>query len=295
MLAMMESVLSFPDRGPWGDGGWRGNASGHVARHLVERLRPKSFVDPMAGSGSFPEAVKDIVPEVHALDLHRGFDLVGMSLVEALGKRVDLALTHPPYWTIVRYSGEVWGEAPDPRDLSHVEDWDEFVDRLHAALLNMREAVREGGHYGVLVGDIRRDGRYYSMQAELLARLPRTELRAILVKVQHNVQSAARSYPLRYPRILHEYVLLWERTGGGFYALLGAGFVHKRRAEGTWRAVVHAALLSLGGQASLEAIYERVFQEAPEKVRGNPHWREKVRQTLQRHFRPLERGVWGLR
>lgn len=288
------SVLSFPDRGPWGDPRWRGNASGRVLEPLIAGLKPKSFADPMMGSGTFPEAAKALgVPKVAGLDLHRGFDLVSMSLLERLGEEYDLVLAHPPYWNIIRYSGEVWGQKPDPRDLSHVEDWDEFIDRLHAAILNMREATRPGGHYGVLVGDIRREGRYYSMQAELIARLPRGELRTILIKVQHNVRSDRRGYALRYPRILHEYLLLWERQGT-LYAALGAGQVHSRRAEGTWRAVVHAALLALGGEADLEAIYGRVFLEAPEKVRANPHWREKVRQTLQRHFEPRERGRWAL-
>lgn len=288
------SVLSFPDRGPWGDAKWRGNASGYVILPLVRHLAPRSVVDPMMGSGTFVQAAEEAgVPEVYGLDLHQGFDAVRMSLVEALGKRVDLVVTHPPYWDIIRYSGGVWGDRPDPRDLSHVEDWDEFVDLLHAATLNMREATQPGGHYALLVGDIRKEGRYYSMQAELIARLPRAELRAVLIKVQHNVSSESRTYRLRYPRIQHEYLLVWERQGGFMVALM-AKKASQRRMEGTWRAVVHAALLALGGEATLERIYERIFEDAPEKVRRNPHWREKVRQTLQRHFVPLERGRWGL-
>jgi hypothetical protein len=33
----------------------------------------------------------------------------------------------------------------------------------------------------------------------------------VLVKEQHNVTSNGKDYPLRLPRIMHEYVLLWER------------------------------------------------------------------------------------
>jgi hypothetical protein len=37
------------------------------------------------------------------------------------------------------------------------------------------------------------------------------ELQAVLIKQQHNVTSNGRDYSLRLPRIMHEYVLLWQR------------------------------------------------------------------------------------
>lgn len=58
-----------------------------------------------------------------------------------------------------------------------------------------------------------------------------------------------------------------------------------------WRAVVAHALATLGGQAELAAIYRAV---EPRRPTGNPWWREKVRQVLQKHFLPVERGVWSL-
>jgi adenine-specific DNA-methyltransferase len=59
----------------------------------------------------------------------------------------------------------------------------------------------------------------------------------------------------------------------------------------TWRAVVGYALQSLGGRAPVEAIYSAV---APRRPSANQWWKEKVRQTLQRHFSSTERGVWSL-
>lgn len=59
----------------------------------------------------------------------------------------------------------------------------------------------------------------------------------------------------------------------------------------TWRAVVEYALRSLGGKGPIESIYSAV---APRRPSTNPWWKEKVRQTLQRHFTSQERGVWSL-
>lgn len=54
-----------------------------------------------------------------------------------------------------------------------------------------------------------------------------------------------------------------------------------------WREVVVRAVVELGGEAGLDAIYERV---APRRPSGNPWWREKVRQQCQA---ALERTAKG--
>lgn len=61
-------------------------------------------------------------------------------------------------------------------------------------------------------------------------------------------------------------------------------------APGTWREAVGTALRSLGGEGSVSSIYDAM---APER-RQTDHWKPKVRQTLQRGFRPLGNGRWTL-
>ena len=85
------------------------------------------------------------------------------------------------------------------------------MEKLHTALANQREATRTGGYYGLIIGDIRRGGRYASYQAHAIARMPRDELTAVLIKAQHNVRSDRTRYELSLPRIMHEYVVLWQR------------------------------------------------------------------------------------
>ncbi|WP_304350036.1 hypothetical protein [Comamonas testosteroni] len=234
------SIYSFPERGPWGDAKWRGNCSGFVYKELFEQLKPAVFVDPMMGSGTSVQVAKEMQIEAYGLDLHSGFNILRDSILQRVGKPADLVLSHPPYGGMIVYSGNVWGEA-HPDDLSRCKDDADFHEKLHLALLNQREATKGGGYYGTIIGDWRRQGRYTSYQTECLARLPQDELAAVLIKAQHNTVSDARSYGrMKLPRILHEYILLWEkpRIISSFLADLATMARQQQgRLLGTWKAL----------------------------------------------------------
>jgi hypothetical protein len=156
--------------------------------------------------------------EAHGLDLHSGFNILTDSILQVVGKPSDLVFSHPPYHDMVVYSGRVWGKEPHPDDLSRCSTEEDFIDKLNRSLANQRDATKLGGFYGLLIGDVRRSGRYSSYQADILARMPRQELRAVLIKAQHHVRSDQVRYEhLPLPRIQHEYILLWQKlskTGG---------------------------------------------------------------------------------
>ena len=70
--------------------------------------------------------------------------------------------------------------------------------------------------------------------------------------------------------------------------------LHMRNSQSTtWRDVV-AAVLEDNGDLSLSQIYEKI--DGHKKCRSNPHWKEKVRQVLQKYadFKPVSRGVWAM-
>lgn len=190
----MHSVISFPERGPWGDSKWRGNASGFVYKSLFEQLKPKTFCDPMKGSGTSIEVANQLGIKAWGLDLHEGFNAVQDSILNHIGQQVDLCVSHPPYLDIVLYSGNVWGDKPHPADLSRCTSNDEFHEKMQLVLLNQRDATLPGGFYGALVGDVRKNGSYVSTQAELIARMPSEELASVIIKMQHNCVSDSRHY-----------------------------------------------------------------------------------------------------
>lgn len=291
------SLLSFKERGKWGNKNWRGNCSGFVYQELFNLLKPKVFCDPMMGSGTSIEVAKEMNIEAIGLDLHQGFNCLRDSILGAVGKESDFVCSHPPYGPMIKYSGAVWGDKPHPDDLSHCIDDADFDEKLQLVLLNQREATRDGGHYGTIIGDLRSKGRYRSYQAQAIASMPADELAAVLIKAQHNTQSASKSYGrMSYPFIEHEYILLWKKREATLFTVLKtiAG-QHQASLTGTWKNIVKEALIEHKGKASLPQIYETIGRSP--RVNENANWAAKVRQVLNQNlnmFKPVERGVWAL-
>ncbi len=292
------SILTFPERGKWGKSAWRGNCSGHIYRALFEQYRPGVFVDPMVGSGTSVEVAAEMGIEAFGLDLHSGFNILRDSIVQAVGKEADMVFSHPPYHDMIVYSGQVWG-LPHQDDLSRCVNDEDFLEKLQVALLNQREATKPGGMYGLLIGDLRRDGQYKSYQADCIARMPKAELASLVIKAQHNCVSDSKQYSkMKHMRIMHEYIILWSKPKGAAISVLAdLATMAQQQAialKATWKAVVRQALVSLGGKASLEAIYSKIADAAPDRLVGNENWQSKVRQTLQMIGKPIERGVWSI-
>lgn len=290
--AVDSSIVSYPDRGPWGDAKWRGNASGHLYRDLFLQLKPKVFVDCMAGSGTSIEVARELGIEAFGLDIHTGFNTVRDSIRETVGKEACICLSHPPYGDMILYSDH-------PDDLSRCESEEAFHSAMQVAMLNQRDATVPGGFYGTLIGDKRRNGQYTSYQAEIIARMPRDELAAVIIKAQHNCVSDRRRYaPMRLPKIMHEYLLLFQKKHGRSMLVLLSDLARQQqeRLTGTWTSIVKSVLIALGGSAPLAVIYERVAQAAPQKLAANAHWKDKVRQVLNSHprlFVSAQRGEWS--
>jgi hypothetical protein len=110
------------------------------------------------------------------------------------------------YWNIIKYSD-------DPRDLSNISKYEDFIESLVQACKRLRRALEpNGGHLAVLLGDVRKRGKYYFIFRDLISGLGDPDY-PILIKAQHNVKSFGRRYSIEYfIPLAHEYVLIW-RTG----------------------------------------------------------------------------------
>ena len=68
------SVVSYPDRGPWGDSRYRGNCSGYLVKDLILRFNCQSVFDPAEGGGTVEDVVCGINNYKEKLIYYEGRD-----------------------------------------------------------------------------------------------------------------------------------------------------------------------------------------------------------------------------
>ncbi|BDQ68454.1 MULTISPECIES: DNA adenine modification methylase [Shewanella] len=207
------SIASYPDRGPFGDNKYRGNCSGHIVADLIDNYLPAGglIVDPAVGGGTSQEVAASKGVRFFGTDLHSGFNLLVDDLCSTVGEKANLVFFHPPYGSMIQYSGHMWGNE-HKHDMSRLSD-DDFRAALKLALHNISDATLAGGHYAVLMGNHRRKGVYinWSSITEALAPDPLVDE---IIKIQHNVVSNSSTYKQsRTPlvRIMHEKLLLFRK------------------------------------------------------------------------------------
>lgn len=207
------SVVSYPDRGPYGNSRYRGNTTGKLIIDLIQSFLPENgfFIDPAIGGGTSVDVVNELGLQHRfaGFDLHSGYNLLRHDLLSAVGKKADLCFFHPPYGSMIQYSGNMWGEKHCD-DLSQMSDSD-FEQALKLALVNISDAIKDGGHYAVLIGNQRTRGEYknWSSMTERLAPDPLVEE---IIKIQNNCTSDSRTYSKPIVRIKHEKLLIFRKS-----------------------------------------------------------------------------------
>lgn len=212
----MNSILSYPYRGPYGKSNYRGNCSGFVIKDLLEHYKPKNFLECFAGSGSGYDVANELgySTSIH-LDLNNEFGNFNL-LTDALPKGADFVFSHPPYWNIVKYSGpgNVWGTNVHKDDLSHINNYNEFITKLNYINKKIYNSMAIGGRHAILIGDIRKRGQYYSIIKDMKWY---GDLEAHLIKIQHNTKGQNKTYTsYNFIPIAHEHLLIFRKSRSHF-------------------------------------------------------------------------------
>lgn len=297
----LKSIVSYPERGEGGNSRYRGNCSPKLIEDLLEFFRPAEICDYMCGSGTTKAAADKLQIPSHLYDLHSGFDLMSCEIPE----RPGFIFWHPPYWDIIKYSDvmykaseveQQYGYDPKKRDLSRISDWNKFVEAMNYCLMKQFTALEKGGRMAILMGDIKKKGKLYSMLAEIVK--PGT-MENIIIKAQHNCFSDKTQYSGSFIPILHEYVMILRKDASLLYPILvtqSKNIDIRDMAGATWRDVVAGVLEQYKEPVTLSVLYEQI--EPYKKAKENQWWKEKIRQTLQinpTHFIHDGRGLWRLR
>jgi hypothetical protein len=236
----MKSVMSFEERGAYGDKKWRGNTSGYVIKELVQHFNPKLFVDACEGSGTSRDVCKEMGIEYVGLDLYKGQDFTRDYILNQLPRPADVCFTHPPYHSMIQYSGSVYGDKKIDGDTSHCNSVEEFISKSQVMLMNQREATKEGGIYCTLIGDQRGgslgSGNFRSYQSDFIQMMPKDELLSVAIKLQHNCLSDNRVYNGNFIPIMHEYLLIWKKKAKSLFAIsFDIASELQSRVATTWR------------------------------------------------------------
>ena len=301
MGRVLTSIVSYPERGEGGNNRYRGNCAPKLIEDLAGFFKPAEICDYMCGSGTTKAAADKLGIRSRLYDLHSGFDIMNNEIRE----RPEFIFWHPPYWDIIKYSDvmykasdieERYGYDPRVLDLSRIPDWEKFVSAMNYAMMKQFTALEKGGRMAVLMGDIKKKGKLYSMLAEIVK--PGT-LENIIIKAQHNCFSDRVQYSGSFIPILHEYVMIVRKDAPTLIPIIE---INRRKVDirdmkgATWKDVVASVLEECDGAVSLSYLYEQI--EPYKKAKENQFWREKVRQTLQinkEYFQSTQRGMWKLK
>lgn len=290
----MKSIVSYPNRGNWGNSSYRGNCTGHIIKDLIQHFypnsKPKRFIEIFSGGGTGLDVAKELGIEnsIH-LDLNTGWS----ALVDDIPFGSDFVFSHPPYWDIIKYQTQRGQYHPD--DLSNVMSYEDFIHKLDKVNAKIYQSLLNGGRHAILVGDVRKKGRYYSIIKDMTWF---GSLESHVIKAQHNCWSDNRIYSNNtFIPIVHEHLLVFKKNEVWAVELkrtITQTFDLRQFKNITWRDLIQGALEWLGGKAHLQEIYNVI--EGSKKAEKNRYWKEKIRQTLQIHenFYSVERGVWAL-
>jgi len=197
----LSSLLCYPERGPWGKPGFKGNCNGFIIVDLSDYFKPKSVFDPMEGSGTTKEVCFDLKVDYEGRDLNSGFDLLSSPLPN---RKFDLIFWHPPYWPGFQYSKH-------PNDFSNAKNWKDYRERIREGFIRLKGLLSPYGHLVILIGNGKKNGVYYSIQSEIIQwdLLP---LKDILIKVgRHERRSNRFQYgSANFIPTLHEFVLIFK-------------------------------------------------------------------------------------
>lgn len=197
------SVISFPDRGPWGKSSYRGNTSGWVIAYLIWKYNVQKMAELFSGSGTGYDVAKDMGISYVGADLNPSPIRSGILSLDALTddvpdsfRNADFVFAHPPYSSMIgiKWAGEKYAYE-DPSGELILKDlgampWDAFIKALNSIVMKYYAAMPKGGRMGILMGDVRRKGEFRSMLADIV----KPGLDQIIIKQQHNCMSNGRTY-----------------------------------------------------------------------------------------------------
>lgn len=274
----MQSIVSYKERGRYGNSNYRGNCSGFIIKDLIEhfypKAKPKKFIEIFSGGGTGKDVANELnIKNSLHLDLNNGWD----ALIDEIPSGSDFVFSHPPYWNIINY--EKQRNKYEPNDLSNNMSYEEFIKKLNIVNEKIYYSLINGGRHITLLGDVRKNGKYYSIIKDMKWY---GDLESHIIKVQHNCVSDNKIYNNNsFIAIKHEHILVFKKNKIWLFNTKITNTIVENIMNATnitWRDLIQATIQYLNNKASIEEIYN--ILKKSKKAENNNYVREKIRQVL---------------
>lgn len=273
----MQSVISYPNRGNYGNSSYRGNCSGNVIKDIIKhfypnRAKPQKFIEIFAGGGTGRDVAKELnISNSLHLDLNMGWD----ALVNEIPSGSDFIFSHPPYWDIISYQIN----ENNVNDLSNKMPYEEFIKKLDIVNEKIYHSLVGGGRHVTLIGDVRKQGKYYSLIKDMKWF---GDLESHIIKIQYNCMCDSKIYSNNnFIPIRHEHLLVFKKNMIWLFNIKETNTIQENiidRTNITWRDLIQATIQYLKDNATIDNIYNILSKS--KKAQNNKFVREKIRQTL---------------
>jgi len=238
-------IISERDKSGKHDGFYHGNFVPQIPRQLISRYTKRNDVvfDPFVGSGTTayeaeslgrnfigvdiqPELIEHIKSKVDNKNYFAEL-IVGDStdqkpfsdIAEILNKRkrknIQLAILHPPYADIIKFSNNA-------KDLSNAKSLKEFLERFSAVIKNTIEILEKDRYLAIVIGDKYTQGQWIPLGFYCLNEAQKLglTLKSIIIKnmegnrAKQNKEAIWRYRALSsdYYIFKHEYILLFKKN-----------------------------------------------------------------------------------
>jgi DNA modification methylase len=135
---------------------------------------------------------------------------------------VDLCITSPPYWDILKESRTADRRKPisysnSEKDLGNINNYEIFLEELKDIFEKVFKVLKSNGYCVVVVMDIRKRDKFYSFHSDLAQKLK--EIRFLWEDIiiwdrQHeynNMRPLGYPYAFRVNKV-HEYILIFKKV-----------------------------------------------------------------------------------
>jgi len=134
---------------------------------------------------------------------------------------VDLCITSPPYWNILKEQRTVDKKksisySDSEKDLGNIDDYNKFLEELKVIFEKVYQVLKPNGYCVVIVMDIRKRNKFYPFHSDLAQKVREINFSFEDIIIWDRQHEYNNMKPIGYPYVfrvnkVHEYILIFKK------------------------------------------------------------------------------------